>query len=369
MGFLGGRREPIGLQIGKASVVAAQLSGRPHEPVLRTFAERLLPPGIVFEGEVLDPESLAVELKALFKESSLKGKVVRVGVGNQKVVVRNIEVPDMDPEELRGAIEFQAQDYIPLPIENVTLDYQVVGRQVDEDGVVRQKVLLVAAQTDMIQQFLTACHKAGLVVEGIDLNAFAVLRALTPPIPFLEQGAAPEEATGFLNIESSVNTLVVAAAGIPMFTRISSFAYDNFQSVLVEHQGVPPEDARALTELIGVPGPLAAFEESYSAATVTDVRGTLERVADQFSADIRRSLDYYLSQEYAVPVAGLVLSGRGPLLRNLDSYLSESLGLPVEIGNSMVRIVANKTGYPDEYVAAMAPRLAVPIGLALDEVE
>jgi type IV pilus assembly protein PilM len=369
MALFGGKNEPIGLQIGKASAVAVQLGGKPHEPVLRTFAERALPPGLVFEGEVLDPEGLAVELRAFFKESSLKGKVVRVGVGNQKVVVRNIEVPDMDPEELRGAIEFQAQDYIPLPIENVTLDYQVVGRQLDEDGIARQKVLLVAAQTDMIQQFLTACHKAGLVVEGIDLNAFALLRALTPHVPFLEQGPAAEEATGFLNIESSVTTLVVAAAGIPMFTRISSFAYDNFVNVLVENQGIPSEDAHALTELIGLAGPVPAADESYSATAVAEVHGSLDRVAEQFAADIRRSLDYYLSQDYAVPLNGLVLSGRGPLLRNLDSHLSEALSLRVEVGNPLLRIVSNKSAYTDEYVAAFAPRLAVPIGLALDEVD
>lgn len=317
----------------------------------------------------MDPDGLAAELKAFMKESPFKGKLVRLGVGNQKVIVRTIEVPEMDEEELRGAIEFQAQDYIPMPIEEVVLDFQVVGRQTDEDGTVRQQVVLVAAQRDMVYQFLTAARKAGLKVDGIDVSAFAVLRALGPSVSFLDQGAPSAEAVGYLNLTSSTSTLVVAANDIPKFTRIVNFAYDNFINVLVEHQGVPAQDARALTELIGLEGPQEASLEDFTPATIEDVRGVLGRVAEQFAEEMRRSLDYYQSQEYATPLSRLVLAGRGPLLRNLDHYLSEFLNLPVEVGNPLPKIVANKSKLSDEVLAGIAPRLSVAVGLALDEVD
>ena len=250
MAILAMRQEPIGLDIG-VEHRRCQLGGKSPMLSLAAVHERRLPEGIVFEGEVLDPDGLAAELKSFVKEGRFKGKLVRLGVGNQKVIVRTIEVPEMDEEELRGAIEFQAQDYIPMPIEEVVLDFQVVRRQVDSEGVVRQQVVLVAAQKEMVHLHLHAARKAGLSVDGIDVSAFALIRALSSPVSFVDQGAPAEEATGFLHLTSSTSTLVVASDGIPLFTRIVSFAYDNFVNVLVEGQGVAPEEGLALTEFGG----------------------------------------------------------------------------------------------------------------------
>lgn len=369
MAVIGMKQAPIGLDIGKSSIIGVQLGGRPPAVSLLGVHERYIPEGLVFEGEAIDPEGLAAELKAFHKESSFKGKVVRLGVGNQKVIVRTIDVPEMDEQELRGAIEFQAQDYIPMPIEEVVLDFQVVGRSTDQDGTVRQQVVLVAAQRDMIQQFLYAARKAGLKVEGVDVAAFALLRALGPSVSFLDQGGDAAEAVGYLNVTSSTSTLVVAAHDIPKFTRIVSFAYDNFVNVLVEHQGVPVQDALALTQLIGLEGPQEAFSEDYTATTVSEVRTALGRVAEQFAEEMRRSLDYYHSQEYAAPLSRVVLAGRGPLLRNLDHYLSEFLNVPVEVGNPLMKVGVNRSKLTDELLAALAPRLSVAVGLSLDEVE
>lgn len=369
MAFLTSKQEPIGLDIGKSSIVGVQIGGKQPGLVLTGVHERPIPEGLVFEGEVIDPEGLAQELKAFAKEAKFKGKSVRLGVGNQKVIVRTIEVPDMGEEELRGAIEFQAQDYIPMPIEEVILDFQVVRRQVDQEGVVRQQVVLVAAQKDMVQLFLQSARRAGLTVEGIDVSAFALIRALSSPVSFVDQGAPSDVATGFLHVTSSTSTLVVASEGIPLFTRIVGFAYDNFVNVLVESQGVDTEEARILTELVGLPGPAETLGEDYSPATVEAVQGALTRVAEQFGEEVRRSLDYYQSQEYSLPVNRLVLSGRGPLLRNLDAFFSEILGIPAEVGNPLLRISENRSRVSDVVVAGLAPRLSVAIGLALDEVD
>lgn len=369
MAFVGMKQAPIGLDIGKSSIMGVQLGGRPPAVSLLGVYERLIPEGLVFEGEVVDPDGLAAELKAFHKESAFKGKLVRLGVGNQKVIVRTIDVPEMDEQELRGAIEFQAQDYIPMPIEEVVLDFQVVGRSTDEDGTVRQQVVLVAAQRDMIQQFLYAVRKAGLKVDGIDVGAFALLRALGPAASFLDQGGGTAEAVGYLNVTSSTSTLVVASNDIPKFTRIVSFAYDNFTNVLVEHQGIPWQDALTLTQRIGLEGPLEASAEDFTASTIGEVRTALGRVAEQFAEEMRRSLDFYHSQEYAAPLSRMVLAGRGPLLRNLDHYLSEFLNVPVEVGNPLLKVGDNKSKLTDEMLAGLAPRLSVAVGLSLDEVE
>lgn len=369
MAFLGVRQDPIGIDIGQCSIVGVQLSGKGQSLTLVAVHERPLPDGLVVEGEVIDVDGLAAELKAFLKEGHFRGKLGRFGVANQKVIVRTLEVPDMDERELRGAIEFQAQDYIPMPVEDVILDFQVVRRMTDSDGVSRQQIVLVAAQREMVQSFLWAGRKAGLTVDGIDVSAFAVVRALTPPPSLLDEGATAEVASAFLHLTSSNCIVVVSAAGIPLFTRTIGFSYQNFIRAIQDKQGLGFEEANVLAELVGLAGPLEPVTEDYEARVIEDVRSSLGIVAEQFLDEVRRSLDYYHSQEYSLPVASLVLSGRGPLLRNLDHVLEEGIGLPVQVGDPLFRITTNKSRVPDEVLVGMAPRLAVAVGLVLDEVD
>jgi len=363
-----GRQATIGLDIGRSSIIGVQVAGKDSAPCLKAYHERPLPEGLVFEGEVLDAEGLGAEIKAFMRDSGMRGRVVHLGVGNQKVVVRNIDVPEMAEDELRGAIEFQAQDYIPIPVTDAVLDFQVLGRAADEDGLTRQQVLLVAAQRDMIKGYLDASRKAGVRVAGIDVSAFALLRAVSPEVSFIDQGTDPLGAFAVADISSSVSTLVVAREGTPLFTRIVNFSWDNFTQALVERQGILPEDALALAEQIGVNGPLSPDVNLYTGPTIVEAQGTLGRVAEALSEEIHRSLDYFHSQEYSTPVDRLVLTGQGALLRNLDAYLSESLGIPVLVGNPLLKLSRNASGKPDALLAAIAPRMAVAVGLALDEV-
>ncbi len=118
------------------------------------------------DGEIVDTDLFARELKAFVNRNKLRGRGVQVAVSNQKVIVRNIDMPEMTEAELRGAIEFQAQDYIPIPVDEVVLDFQVLGKRVGPDGSARQEVLLVAAQKTMINAFLAAVRQAGLKSRG-----------------------------------------------------------------------------------------------------------------------------------------------------------------------------------------------------------
>lgn len=369
MGLFGRRRDLIGLDVGKSSIIGVQLGGQPPSLVLSAFHERPIREGLVFEGEVVDSDALAIELKAFMRDSRMKGNLVSLGVGNQKVIVRNIETPEMSDEELRGAIEFQAQDYIPIPVAEAVLDFQVVARFTEQDGIPKQRVLLVAAQRDMVEGFLRAADKAGLKVAGIDASAFALVRALSPSVSFVDQGADARRPLGVVNISSTISNLVVALEGVPMFTRTIGFAHDDFRRALIEHRDIDPEDADRLIEGIGLPGVYAPDLETYNQVTVEEVGGVLGNSADELADEIRRSVDYFQSQDHTTHVDELVLTGRGALLRNLDSYLTDALGIAVSVGNPLLKVAEISSGIDAGAVTAIAPRLAVAVGLALDEVD
>src|SRR3954469_7176720 len=169
----------VGLEIEPSAVHAAAVTVNGTVSV-KTAAVAPLETGIVRDGEVNDVEALADALRSLYRENKGLDKKVRVGIANQKIVVRVLELPPLeDRNELEAAVRFQAQDQIPMPLDSAVLDFQPLDI-VETDAGRRQRVLIVAARRDMVDRVLMACKTAGLKPEGIDLSAFAMIRALHP---------------------------------------------------------------------------------------------------------------------------------------------------------------------------------------------
>lgn len=357
----------VALDIGGSSLLALEVAGSSGRLKLRGCHEWPLSEGLVVDGEIVDVDLFARELKAFASEYKLRGRSVQLAVGNQKVIIRNIDMPEMTEAELRGAIEFQAQDYIPIPVDEVVLDFQIIGKSVNAEGASRQEILLVAAQRTMIGMFCAAVKQAGLKVAGIDVTSMALIRALIPSASFLADESQSGICRGIADISSSVSTLVVAVDGVMKFTRVVNFSSDRFARVLSEQHGIPIDDAQGIVQRVGLAGPLPVEEGLYADEVVAEAQQRLGEVASELSDEIRRSLHYYQSQPLAVPVKELILSGRGALVRNLDDHLTEALSMPVTIGNPMIHLAENASDMPDANLAYMAPYLSVAVGLALPE--
>ena len=359
----------VGIDLEQSSIAGVQVKGARQGLTLSTVAVRALPAGLVFEGEVVDVEALGAELKSFWKESGFTGKRCSLGVANQKIVVRTMDFPMIDAKEMRSAIEFQAQESIPIPLQDAILDYQVLSTSTAEDGSAKQKVLIVAAQRDMIAQFVEAARKAGLTVEGIDLQAFALMRSVAPPVAFVDQGApGGAEATALVNIGSGITNLVVAVNDVPEFTRVINVGCEALVEALMAHRGVQHGDADILRLNVGLSGsdaPVADLE----AGTVAEIHEVFDTSCEGFADEIRRSIDYYHSQEPASRIATLLLSGEGALTRNVCEYLGHALRLDVQLGNPLQHVLENKTKLAQPDLEAMSPRLAVALGLALEDEE
>ena len=263
-------RGVVGLDIDGRYLAAAQVdSGR----MVRGMS-RELPSGLVRDGEVVDREGLAGALKDFAAEAGLP-KRVRLGVTNQQIVVRVIELPRIDdPKQRDAAVRFQAAEAIAMPLDEAVLDHQVAGYAEAPDGSPRMQVILVAARRSMIEALLEAAKTAGLKPEGVDLDAFALVRTLATASP----GGPDETARVFCHL-GGVSNLAIAVGTNCFFTR-----------------------------------PLSAVWEDEDAGS---------RLADE----IRLSIDYYMTQPQARPVGEVVLSGPG----SSDGHLVESLGVHLGI--------------------------------------
>jgi type IV pilus assembly protein PilM len=272
----------VGLDIDGGYVAAAQLNG---EGVKRA-ASRALEPDIVRDGEVLSAERLGDALKDFFRDESLP-KRVRLGVANQQIVVRHIEMPKIaDQSERDAAIRFQTAETVAMPLDEAVIDYQTVGESSADGGVSRERILVVAARKAMILRLTDAVRRAGLKPEGVDLSAFALVRTLAG-------SSHPDgEARVYCHLGGVANVAVALGSNC-LFTR-----------------------------------PLTADWEGGD--------GAVESLAEE----LRMSIEYYRTQADAPPARELVISGPGSRIEGLAERVGELIGLAAHAADPLGRMSA-----------------------------
>ena len=278
-------RGTVGLDLDGAYIAAAQIAA---DGVSRAASAELAP-GVISDGEVTDVTALTEALRDFFKVHGLP-KRVRLGIANQQIVVRQMEIPKIDDEKERAAaVRFQAAEAIAMPLDEVVLDHQVVGEAVSPEGSPRLRVIVVAARESMISRIVEAVRDAGLRPEGIDLNAFALVRALAMP------SDSTETARVYCHL-GGVTNLAIAIGTSCLFTRPLSTQWDS-------------DD---------------------------------ENVAAALAEEIRLSIDFYMAQPEARWVGEIVLSGPGSRRENLAEELSALIEVPVTVAEPLGRLQAGK---------------------------
>jgi type IV pilus assembly protein PilM len=360
----------VGLDIDCGAIKAVQIGGSAGSHTLQHVGYRKLQSGAIADGEVADQDLLAYELREFWASHSFKGKTVYLGVANQKVVVRLLDFPRMSPEDLKGAISFEAQDHIPMPIDEAILDYVVLGPQ--EEGTDLDRILLVAAQKEMISRFSSVVQMAGLRAEGVDVKALSLVRSTLPNSLFDDEGA-----TLLLDIGTEITLLVVTQGGSPTLTRFIPGGSGFLAQAVAESADLPEEEAgRQLMNPRLRFGPEESGEEiedseeeddDFEPALMYDIRRGLEDAAQTLAEDVQRSIEYHYSQRGSREVTQVFVSGEGALVGGLDAYLGDLLGVETRWGTPLQKLAGNRSNVPDEQLRVMEPVLAVALGLALEE--
>ena len=207
----------VGLKIGASQLAAATVSNNGHAEVLQ-LARGPLDAGIVSNGELREPELLADALKEFFKVNKLPKRGVRLGIATNRIGVRTLEIPGIqDAKQLANAIKFRAQEALPIPIDEAVLDYQVLSETTNEEGEISRRILLVLAYRDLIDRYVAACKKAGIQLVGIDLEAFALLRAIAAP---RDEGTPAQAALVGVTVGHDRTTFAVSDGRTCEFTRV-----------------------------------------------------------------------------------------------------------------------------------------------------
>jgi type IV pilus assembly protein PilM len=280
---------------------------------------------------------------------------VAIGVANQKVVVRQVDLPWLPEAELKKSLPLQVQDFIPIPVEEAILDYHAVEEVTDDAGARLLRVLLVAATREMVLATVRTVTRAGLDPVLVDLTPFAVLRAL---VPAEEVGMASVPADAIVDVGASVTNVIVHQAGVPRFVRILLMGGGDVTEALAERIGVPIEHAESVKQQMGMATPGAGLDGHPATRAI-------EMTTMGFVEEIRGSLDYYFAQPQAVRLRRILLTGGGSRLSGLAERLSLATRLPVERATPMGALTVGKTGLSPEQLSYIEPLASVPVGLAM----
>ena len=356
----GAGKQLVGLKIGGSQIAAARIRNA-ESPELVQAARVPLEHGIVVNGELRDPEALAVALKAFFAEHKLPKRGVRLGIANNRIGVRTFEVAGIeDPKQLANAIRFRAQEVLPIPLEEAVLDYQVLSEGVTEDGKPLRRVLLVVAYRELVDRYVYACRKAGLQIVGIDLEAFALLRAVAAPQP---EGAASERgALVAVSVGHDRSTFAVSDGRVCEFTRVLEWGGWALNIAIARALDLSPSEVEAVKRALSFAG-TEEVPDGFTEDQLATAREAARRQLQTFARELVSSLQFYQNQPGSLGIGEIALTGGTAHLPGLGAELERLIGVPVRVIDPLSRVTVSKKVREREQVGS----LAVAIGLGIED--
>lgn len=348
VGVLNPDGHAIGIDLGAQAVRAAvlapgMLDGRPSV-TMHGAGEVELPPGAVVNGVVSDAGSVTRALKQLWETHKLQCRSVILGITNQQVVVRELTLPNLAPEQLALALPFQARELLPFPAEQALLDFAPLGEPTEATDTITG--LIVGVPREPVVAAVNAVEGAGLTVARVDLSSFALLRAIA---------AENRAVEAVVDVGSQITHIVVHNGGIPRVVRAVTRGGEEVTELIVSKCGMNRDEADAAKREIGLTG----SDQRVADIVAQGVRPLL--------AELRSSVQYFLAGSSGAQIDRVSLTGRGALLPGFAEVLSEQLGVPVEVvpATQHIRNRWHSGQQPNDQQQTELPTTAVAIGLAM----
>ena len=337
---------PIGVDIGSSYIKTVKLKESKGTYELELFDVHPLPPELIVDGSIIDSLRLVDSLKEMVKKAAIKTKDAVISIsGHSSVIIKRISLPEMSEEDLSESIKFEAEQYVPFDIEDVNLDFQIIGPK-EEPG--QMDVILVAVKKDIINEYITVVKEAGLNPIVVDIDSFALENMYG-----VNYEIEAEKNVALLNIGASTINLSILKNGISVFTRDSSLGSNIHTEALQREFNLTYENAERLKR--GEPVENVAAE---------DAAAVIETASEEIIGEIVRSFDYFRSTTLHEEIGEVVLSGGCALIKNFAGMISEKAGIETRVAEPFRNIKIPKR-FDTAYIQEMAPIMAVAVGLAL----
>lgn len=339
----------VGLDISSRRVLAVEVEGAAsRHPKLTAVHDVELPEGAARDSEVIEISAVSDALRQLWREAGFKSKRVVLGLGNQRVLVRDHTVPVMPLAQLRQSLAYQVADLLPVPVNETLLDFYPIA-EVPGSQPPQMHGLLVAAIKESVETNVATVEDAGLSVAGVDLSPFAIVRAL----------ARASQLTGSRTVVvmgDRTTFIIVTADGVPQFVRIVPAGGESLTEAIETATGLDAEQAEELKYQVGIDqGANPEFREPSDAAL---------RALKTLVGSVRSTNAYYQSSYDGEPINDLIVLGRDTRAPGLVRAVGEHAGLPATVGTPLAGLTI-AADVDREKLEALEPDIATALGLAL----
>lgn len=339
----------FGLDIGSSMIKMVQLREARGGWHLEKFGVKPLAPEMIVDGAVMDAGRVVELLRELLAEQKVKTKDVVLSVSGHSVIVKKISLPLMNEEELEESIKWEAEQYIPFDLNDVNIDFHVLGAGDGAEGQPQMNVLLVAAKKDKLTEYTSLVQEAGLVPVVVDVDAFAIENMYG-----MNYDCPENEIAALVNIGASVMNINIARGGSSAFTRDISIGGNRYTETIQKELGLSYDDAER-----------AKRSEAVDGLNPEALENVLNLVSGEVASEITRSIDYFKTTATQENIDRVVLCGGSAKIKGLAPFLQDKLGVSVELANPFSRISFDKKAFDPEFLQEMAPLAAVGVGLAI----
>ncbi len=360
--LLGRNTNGIGIELAPERINIVQLQKFKQQYKLVVNCSVEVPEGMFEEGKIADAPAIAELIQDTLASNSIKSTRVATAVPMREAIMQIIPIPaELDDRELRDVVLNQEADlYLRYPREEVDLDYQKLGYFVDEDGIEKVNVLLVATKRDITDLYLETFLQAGLQIDVLEINSFALIRTIREQLrPF-----GSTEAVVLVDLEFDSTEIAIIVEGVPQFSRSIPIGTYQLQTALSRAMNLPPSRNIELLQGMTIPD-LPAQSSGTGATSINPEMAALLRVLGELTDELGRSIDFYLNQSDDIEVAQLLLAGPGGGIGQLDGFFTKRLSLPTM---QIDPITSLSLEVNEEIPIAQRPGLGTVLGLGLREV-
>jgi len=334
----------IGLDIGSHNIklIEMGLSGKTY--TLLSAGSMPTPPKSVASSLAVDEEALIFTVKQLIKETGCKSSDVNLSLPEAQVFTRVIELPSLSPRELTTAIKWEAEQYIPLPLDQVNIDFSIL-REAKDTGTGKMDVLLVAAPKTLIEKYLNIVEQADLVPVAAETEILSTARALAFSVPTLKHVL-------IISVGAQTSEIAILKSGVLLFARSVSAGGDAMSRALMQTLEFSALQAEEYKKTYGLNPSILEGK----------IFASLKPVADMIVGEIRRAIGFFEERYKNEHIEAILVSGGGAKLPGLVSYVAQAVGIETQLSNPWVNV---QKDLRFSVLDAEGPLFTVAVGLAM----
>ena len=342
-------KKVVGLDIGTSAIKLAEVDYSRSGATVTSFGFIPTPVGAISSGDITSTGALSETIRELVAQARCKRKAVCTGLWGTAVIVKKITIPKIEKKLVAQQVRFEAEQYIPFDINEISLDYHVIDTPQSADTM---DILLIATQNTLVSQYSQVVGGAGLKLQILDVSGFALANTFE-----LNYGKIPNQAVALLNIGAGVSNFVVVQNGEVVFSRDVSIGGATYTNELSKELGITVPEAEALK--------MSAL--SGSGDIPEQVPQILASTNDMVTEEIRNSFDFFAASSAGQNISRCFFTGGASATPNLIQQTSQATGVPFAPLNPFARVKVARN-LPAQYLQQVTPFAAVAVGLGLRKV-